>query len=171
MKKVLGILIAFALLMSVPLMVSAATTADIAVTATPQSISIEISPVEYDFQEVSESETPSTAESYFTVDNTSNIVTDQAISVTTDTWAGGVTWAHDDGGTPGVDTAGLTANQDGTWGVSDVIIKFNATHNLIVDDQAADTDYDLGIKLYAPTSFGDAVEKSITVRITASAAS
>src|SRR3990172_2403909 len=86
-----------------------------------------------------------------------------ALAATT-TWSGGVTWAHSETATPGADTAGLKANKGGTWGTGDVIVK-NGTPNDIATDQAATTNYQFGLKLWAPTSFGDGVEKSITVRV------
>lgn len=131
------------------------------------SVSISVSPSGYSFGVIAASSTPSTSTSYFTIDNDSTCQTDQTIRVTTSTWSGGVTWTHSDTATPGANQAGLKANKGGTWGVGDVIIKYNATYNFIAENQAASTDYSFGLKLWAPTSFGDAVPKSIVVRISA----
>lgn len=165
MKKVIGILIGVALLLSLPILVSAST-ADISVTATPQLISITVSPTSYDFGNVAPGATPFTTTTYFTIDNTSNVVTNQTISVTTSTWSGGIGWTHSDTCTPGANTAGLKANKGGTWGTGDVIVKYTSPL-YIAENQAANTDYSFGLKLWAPTSFGDSVTKSITVRVTA----
>lgn len=146
----------------------AATSADITVTATPSYIAISCNQSTYDFGTVAASATPSTATNWATIDNTSSVQTDQTIAVTTNTWSGGVTWTHSDTATAGADTAGLSANKGGTWGVGDVIVKYSAP-NYIAENQAATTDYSFGLKLYAPTSFGDGVQKSITVRISAAA--
>lgn len=129
--------------------------------------SITVDPITYNFGVVAESSTPSTITTYFTITNASTIQTDQTISVTTNTWSGGVTWTHSDTATPGVNTAGLLANKGGTWGTGDVIIKYNATWNYIAENQAANTNYSFGLKLIAPTSFTDGVQKQIIVRITA----
>lgn len=127
---------------------------------------ISVSPIFYDFGVVAESTTPYTATNYFTIDNTSTMQTDQTIAVTTSTWSGGVGWTHSDTATPGANQAGLLSNKEGTWGVGDVIVKFD-TPDYIAENQPASTDYGFGLKLIAPTSFGDGVEKAITVRITA----
>ena len=171
-KALIAVLAALAIALVPCSGVLAATTADIVVTATPQYIAVEMAVGNdtYDFGLVAESATPSTAEDYFNVVNSSTVVTDNTISVTTSTWSGGVTWTHSDTATPGEDTAGLLANQDGTWGVGDVIVK-NSDPNILADDQAATTNWAFGLKLYAPTAFTDGVEKEITVRVTAAAAS
>jgi hypothetical protein len=144
----------------------ALTTADVTVTATPSYISISVLPTTNDFGVVAASSTPSTTTTYFTIDNNSSVVTDQTIAVTTTTWSGGVTWTHSDTCTPGADTAGLMANKGGTWGTGDIIVK-NASPNPIAENQPATTDYSFGLKLYAPTSFSDGVQKQIIVRVTA----
>jgi len=131
--------------------------------------SITVNPIEYDFGVVAESTEPYTSTSYFLIDNTSTMQTDQTISVTTSTWSGGVTWTHSDTATPGADTAGLKANKGGTWGTGDVIAKYNAPLNDIATNQPANTDYSFGLKLWSPTSFADGVQKQIVVRITAAA--
>ena len=129
---------------------------------------ISVLPVEYDFGVVAESTEPYTATDYFTITNSSTMQTDQTISVTSATWTGGNAFTHSDTATPGADTVGLLANQDGTWGVGDVIVKY-ASPNYIVENQPANTSYNFGIKLLSPTSASDGVEKENTVRITATA--
>ena len=150
----------------VPVPVFAATTADVSVNATPAYVSITVSPTSYGFGVVAAGATPSTTTAYFTIDNTSTVVTNQTISVTTSTWSGGATWTHSDTATAGIDTAGLKSNKGGTWGAGDVTVKY-ASPLKIATDQAATTDYSFGLKLIAPTEFTDGVLKEITVRVTA----
>jgi len=164
MKKLLALLIVAGLL-AIPIAAQAAT-ADITVTATPQLVSISVDPTSYDFETVGPGTTPYTSTTYFTLDNTSNVVTDHTISVTTSSWSGGVGWTHSDACTPGADTAGMKTNRGGTWGTGDIVVKYSSPL-YIYEDCPANTDYSFGLKLWAPTSFSDAVEKQITVRVTA----
>jgi hypothetical protein len=167
-RLILPLLVAIVLIIGIPLHALAAPTADISVTATPQYVAISCDQASYDFGVVAASATPSTATNWATIDNTSSVQTDQTISVTAASWSGGATWTHSDTATAGADTAGLSANKGGSWGTGDVIIK-NASPNYIAENQAATTDYSFGLKLYAPTSFTDGVQKSITVRVSAAA--
>jgi len=128
--------------------------------------SITVDPTSYGFGTVSASSTTSTTTVYFTIDNTSTILTDHTISVTTSTWSGGVGWTHSDTATAGADTAGLLANKGGDWGTGDIIVKYD-TPNYIYDNCPANTGYSFGLKLLAPTSFSDGAQKQIIVRITA----
>lgn len=167
-RLLLSVALALVALFSFALPMAAATSQDITVTATPTFISIACNQTDYDFGTVAASATPSTATNWATITNSSTVQTDQTIAVTTNTWSGGVGWTHSDTATAGADTAGLSANKGGTWGVGDVIVKYS-TPNYIAENQAASTPYDFGLKLYAPTSFSDGVEKSIVVRISAAA--
>ena len=126
---------------------------------------ISVSPNSYDFGAVAESSTPASSTTYFTITNASTMITDSTVSVTTNTWSGGVTWTHSDTATAGEDTAGLLSNKGGTWGTNDVIVKYT-TPNTLAASQAASTNWSFGLKLIAPTLFGDGVQKSIIVRIT-----
>lgn len=169
MKRLLIALALVIVLMmpAVPVLATPGTTQDITVTATPALVAIEANQSSYDFGYVQESETPYTATDWCTIDNTSNIQTDQTISVLSATWEGGATdWTHDDTGTPGTNTVGLLANKGGTWGVGDVIVKY-ASPNYIAENQTADTDYSFGLKLLAPTTISFYTQQQITVRITA----
>ena len=169
MKKLLiSLLVALTLVLLPATGVFAATTADVAVTATPAFIAITDNVTSYDFGVVAASSTTQSNEDWVGITNTSTVQTDITIAVTSATWAGGVTWTHSDTATPGVDTAGLNSNRGGTLGVSDVIVKFNAP-NYIYENCPASTSFTYGIQLLAPTSFGDGVEKSNTVRISAAA--
>lgn len=166
MKKLfIGVAIAVLLLFSVvPAM--ADTSQDVTVTATPTYISIANTPTSYDFGVVAASSTPATTSGYFSIDSTSTVITNIAIAVTTTSWSGGVGWTHSDTATAGADTAGLQA---GTGGTNDIIVK-NASPNNLVSSLAADTDYSWNLQLIAPTSFSDGAEKTIIVRLTATAA-
>ncbi len=167
MGKYIPPLMALITIFSTPtIQVLAATDADIDVTATPAFVGISCDQTVYNFGVVAASATPSTTTSWATITNTSTVQTDQTISVTTTVWAGGVTWAHAEDGIPGSDIAGLKTNRGGTWGVGDVIIK-NGTPNFIYENCPALTGYSFGLKLWAPTAFGDGIEKSITVRVSA----
>lgn len=167
-KYILSILIAFTLILTLVTPAFAATTADVTVTATPAYIAITDNQSSYDFGVVAASATPYTPEDWCLITNTSTVQTDITIAVTSDTWAGGVTWDHSDTCTIGTDTAGMKANRDGTWGVGDIIVKY-ASPNYIYENCAALTDFAYGLKLWAPDAFTDGVEKSITVRVSAAA--
>ena len=87
--------------------VSAATTADVTVTATPEYIAVSDNAASYDFGVVATSSTTNTSTAHVGITNSSTVQTDITISVTSATWSGGVTWTHSDTATPGADTAGL----------------------------------------------------------------
>jgi len=127
---------------------------------------ITVSPTTYNFGVVTESSTPSTTTSYFTITNTSTMITNNTVSVTTTAWSGGVTWTHSDTATPGANTAGLKANKNGTWGTGDVVVKYTSP-NVLAASQPANTNWNFGLKLWTPTSFTDGVQKQIVVRVTA----
>ena len=167
-KYILLIILALALILMPSVPAFAATTADVTVTATPAYVAIADNQTSYDFAVVAVSTTPYTSEDWCAITNTSTVQTDITIAVTAATWSGGVTWTHSDTCTPGADTAGLKANRDGTWGVSDIIIKYD-TPNYIYEDCPALTDFAYGIKLWTPESYTDGVEKEITVRVSAAA--
>lgn len=169
MKKYLISLILVLLLVLLPVQaVFADTTADVTVTATPEYIAITDNASTIDFGVVAASSTPYTDTSQVGITNTSTVQTDQTIAVTAETWSGGVTWAHSESAEAGADTAGLEANRGGSWESGDIIVKY-ASPNYIYENCAALTDYDYGLQLIAPTSFGDGVEKEITVRVSAAA--
>lgn len=167
-KFIVSAVLALVLVLILATGVWAATTADVDVTATPAYVEISCDQPSYDFGVVAENATPSTTTTWAAVTNGSTVQTDQTIGVTAATWAGGVTWTHSDTATPGVNTAGLKTNRGGTWGTGDIIIKYTAP-DYIYENCPASTGYSFGLKLWAPTSFTDGVEKSITVRVTAAA--
>lgn len=144
----------------------AATTADVTVTASPSYISIAATNTTYDFGAVIESSVTNTATAYFPIVNSCSVQSDQTISAVTGNWTGGTEWIHSDTATAGIVTAGLSANQEGAWGVGDIIVK-NAAPNFIAENQAATTNYSFGLQLYAPTVFHDGAQKTMVVRISA----
>ena len=144
----------------------AATTADVTVTALPSYISIVATNTTYDFGAVTEGSYTNTTTAYFPIVNSCSVVSDNTISAVTGNWTGGTEWIHDDTATPAAVTAGLTSNQEGTWGVGDVIVQ-NAVPQLIADDQGATTNWSFGLNLLAPTEFQDGAQKTMVVRITA----
>lgn len=169
LTKIIGLISVFSLLVFIALpgvTVSAATTQDITVTATPAYVSISCNQTDLDYGVVAANITSNTTTNWATIDNTSTVQTDQTIGVTTSTWAGGVTWTHSDTCTVAEDTAGMKANKNGTWGTGDVIVKYSSP-NYIAENQTADTDYYFGLSLWTPESFTDGVEKTITVRVSA----
>ncbi len=169
MKRILASLVlCLVLLFSVAIPTSAATTADVTVTATGAYVAISCDQANYGFGTVAASATPSTTTTWATVTNSSSVNINVAIAVTSVTWSGGVTWAHSDTATAGTDQAGLKSNAGGTWGVSDVIIKFNSPNN--IENNFSGASFQFGLKLIAPSDFTDGVQKSNTVRLTASAA-
>ncbi len=168
MKKLLLSLItalALVLYMSVP---AFAATADVTVTATPSYVSITDNATTYDFGVVSESTNYTTSTALVAITNASSVQTDHTISVTTGNWSGGLMWIHDNTGTKGVYTAGMASN-NATWGVGDVIVEsdITGTPNYIYENCPANVSYTYGLKLVAPSSFNDGVQKSIIVRISA----
>jgi hypothetical protein len=163
----LSIVIVLSLSSALPIL--AATTADITITATPTFLSISVDPTSYGFGTIAASSTPNSTTDHFTVTNSSNVITNHTIAVTSATWTGGVGWTHSDTATPGSDTVGMKANKGGTWGAGDVIVKSAAPNN-IATSQAATTNYSFGLQLVAPTAFTDGVQKSNTVRITVTSA-
>lgn len=167
MKKYLfSILAAFMAVLLTTLPVAAATTQDITVTAVPAFVEISCNQSSYAFGVVSASSTPYTATNWGSITNTSTVQTDQSISVSGN-WTGGVGWTHSDTATPGENTAGMLSNRGGTWGSGDITITIAGAY--VYENCPASTNYTFGLKLIAPTGFTDAVQKTITVSISAAA--
>jgi len=165
MRKLIGILIALVLVLIPVSAASADTYDDITLYATPEYVSISITPDSYNFTTVAASATPDTGIGNFTLTNGSTVEVDFTIAVTTNTWAGGVTWAHSDTCTVGEDQAGLKAGVDDDDDLFDVIVKYSDPNYLLEDYTGAG--FDFSLELYAPDAFTDGVEKSIVVRVTA----
>ncbi len=134
-------------------------------------VAITVSPVGYDFGVVEPNLTYNTTTAYFTVTNTSSVTTNVSIGVTTNTWAGGAGWTHNDSGSPGATAAALKANAAGTWGTGDVTVKYAAPLGDIKTSLGASTNFTWGLSLATPTdAFPDGNQKTITVILTARAA-
>jgi len=145
--------------------VSALTTADVAVNATPSYVTITNAPDNYGFGTVLVSTNTSTAVGYFTITNGSSVAIDIAISCNA-TWAGGNGWTHSDTGTPASTTAALYSTPNTVaW---NIIVK-NATPNNLVAGLAASTNQAWGLRLMSPTVYDDGVLKTNTVTLTATA--
>lgn len=154
-----------------PITVSAATTADFTVTATGEYIAITDNATSYAFGTGAASSTANTSVVYIGITNTSSVQTDMTIAVTGNWTSAGTGWTHDNTGTPGANTAAMLASQNGTWGVSDVIVEeiTLGTPNNLYENCPADTNFGYGVGLHWPTSFDDGDENSNTVRVTAAA--
>lgn len=144
---------------------SAATTQDVTVTATPTFVSISNSPNSFDFGSVAASTDENTGTDYFTITNTSTVAIDVDIRAVSG-WEGGATdWTY---GAAGEDTAKLAASA-GTGSYAVDIAAVDTDYELI-DSLGATTNDSWELKLVAPTSFTFGTEQSITVRLTASVA-
>jgi curli biogenesis system outer membrane secretion channel CsgG len=164
-RGLIALLLAVALILVPYGTVMAATTQNIEVTAQPTFISISNSPSSNDFGVVSENSNTSTSQGYFTVTNGSTVAIDCSIGTNASSWDsdGGVNWTHSDTGTAGEDTVGLFSSpNNAAW---NIIVK-NASPNDIVNDQAAETNWQWELRLVTGT-FTDGVVKAIKVVLTA----
>jgi len=166
MKRYLvSIILAFLLVAVWVVPVLGATDADVTVTYTVEYLAITDNTTTVAFGTIAASATPYTPTDYIAITNDSSVQVDATISVTGSTWTGGTAHTHSDTATPGANTVGLKTNRGGTWGVGDIVVKYD-TPNYIYENCAAGVDFAYGLKLYAPTSTSDGVQKSNTVRIT-----
>lgn len=158
-----------ALLVFLTVPVSAATTADVTVQATPAFVGITDNATTYDFGVVATSSTTNSTTDFIGITTASTVQTDVTISVTTANWTGGVDWIHSNTATAEADTVGLNSQRGGVWGASVVVVESDVggTPNFIYENCPATTNFDYGISLKAPTSFSDGVQKVVTLRISA----
>jgi hypothetical protein len=167
--RILAVVALLAIMALFPMTAMAATTADVTITVTPGAIGISDNVTSIDFGTVITSGTAQTDTAWVGITNTSTVETDHTIAVTGNTWTGGATaWTHSDTATAGADTVGLKSNRGGTWGVSDVIVKY-ATPNYIYENCPATTNYDYGLQILLPTSTTVNDQKTNTVRVTVAA--
>jgi hypothetical protein len=156
------LLVSVILIMIAPLAAMAATTADVVITATPTYIAMTNTPATWAVGIIAASSATATANgTYFTANNTGSVASNITLLVTTTNWTGGVGWIHSNTNTTAADTVGLGY---GTGATDTNILKTTAS-NLSTNLPAATT-VGWGMKLYAPTSFGDGVQKTVTVRLT-----
>lgn len=162
-KLVLALLLGLLpMFLGTPSYASAATTANITINATPAYVAITVNLTFYDFGVVASSSTTNTSTAEFGIDNTSTVQTDQTVATNATSWQGGLGWDHDDGGTAGDNTTAIYAHNT-DWSI---VVK-NAAPNFIAENQAAETDYDFGLSLQAPTVLYDGAEKTMGITITA----
>ena len=149
----------------------AATSQDVTVTATPSYVSIANSHADFDFGVITASSTENTTTGYFTLTNTSTVVTD--ITLVCDGWDGGANdWTYD---AAGADTGRLKASgtNGGTGGSTgagayDKVIPSSGSV-LLADDLTATTNVAWEMLLEAPTSFSYGNEQTTHVTVTATA--
>lgn len=152
------------LTISVPSMALAATTADVVITATPTYIAMTNTPSSWAIGVIAASSTNPTAnDSYFAASNNGSVTSNITLLVTTANWTGGVGWIHSNTNTTGADTVGLAYGTQGS-GTDQYILKTTAED--LVTGLASANYTRWGMKMYAPTSFGDGVQKTVTVRLT-----
>jgi hypothetical protein len=164
---ILSLLLTVVLLLGGVVMASpafAATTATVTVNATPTYVSVVNTPGGYPFGVVAISTNYSTTQGYFNITNGSSVNISIAISCNA-TWGGGAGWTHSDTGTPGVSTAALYCSSN--TGLFNTIVKNGTPNNLVSDTGASNILWEL--RLRSPTEFGDAVLKSNTITLTATA--
>jgi len=120
-------------------------------------------PISNNYGLVEESGTYETGLTNYSVTNNSSgsiTITIQAADFT-----GGNGWSLSDTATPGVDTVGLKAGIEG--GDYTIIVKKTPAYNVLVSGLADSATQNWGLKLYAPTSFSDGIEKTSVVTLTA----
>ena len=103
---------------------------------------------------------------HFTITNTSSSTLNITIHGT-DMTGGGASWTLSDTASPGADTFGLKAGLEG--GSYNIVVKKNATYNMLVSGLSAGNTQKWGLQLLAPTSFTDYIQKSGTIVLTATA--
>lgn len=167
MRKYLGIITSLVLMVALLLSgipVTAATTQDVTIDATPSFISISNAPSTFDFLTVAAGVDENTGTDYFTITNSSTVATDIDIRAVTG-WEGGANdWTY---GASGENTGKLAASA-GT-GLYTVDIAAVDTDYELIDNLGATTDDDWELKLIAPSSFTYGNAQQIVVRLTASA--
>ena len=165
--KYLILLLMTVIIAFMPAYVSAATTQDVTINATPSYIAISNAPDNYTFGVVSTSTNYTTTENYFNVTNDGSVNTDISIGTNNTEWVGGTAWTHSETATPGADTAGLMASTD-NYASEHIIVK-NASPNDLDTSVAADASVLWELRLLSPTSFSDGEIKAIKVTLTGTA--
>jgi len=154
MKKELFIIAALVSIlgvMAIPLMASADTSVNIAITATGSEINITCNQTSWDAGTLAASETAQTAINWGQVTNDGG---SEAVDVSIhghDMTGGIVTWTLADDATPGDAIIGMQAGLDDADDLYDIVIKKSAAYNLLSNELATDASDNFGIKFYAPT--------------------
>ena len=157
--------IAVTLLVPLARQALAATTDDVTVSATPSYIAISNSPETQDYGVIATSSDNDTAAAYFTITNTSTVVTNITIYGTN--FTGGAGWTLSADGSVGADTAGMYAGI--TSGSFDVVVTASPG-NTLKASLASSANQTWHLRLKAPSSFSDGAEKESTVTVSAAAA-
>lgn len=168
-RLIISVVLALTLLM-VPVSGALAAEDTVTVTATPSFVAIANSHSDYDFSVIAESSTENTGTGYFTLTNTSTVVTDVTLSCVT--WSGTSSWTY---GASDADTGQLKASGDnpgaggsGGAGTYNLVIPTSGSV-LLNDDLPATTNVAWEMQLDAPSSFSHGYEQTTTVTITATA--
>lgn len=122
-------------------------------------------PASWDFGSVAEGSSAQTALDEFTVTNDSDFAIN--ITISGSDMTGGTAWTLSDTGEPGDNIYGLWVGLSG--GDYTIIVKKNSPYNALVTGLAASGTQDWGLKLLAPTTFSDGVQKTGIVTLTATA--
>lgn len=177
----LAVTLAFGVAIAKPVPVEAATTADVAVTATPEFLAITNSLASWAVGAVAASDADSFwwdadgagyqakgAEPFVdgwmpaTITNTGSITSDIEVKVTSTTWAGGVGWTV--AAAVGADTVVVKAGITGTANEAAMVVLTGANQDLKTSLASSGT---IKWVLHLETgTFTDGVEKSGTVRLT-----
>lgn len=164
-RYLITLAIILVLLLSWVIPATAATTADVTVTATGAFVSYTSNATTYAFGVINASSTTNTSGVYIAFANTSSVSTNISVRMLAATWtSAGAGWTHSDTAA-GVNTAAMKANSGNTtaWSAS-VFIKFNTAYNEIAQSVGAGSTVCSGLSLLAPTSFTDGVSNNNTIR-------
>jgi len=148
---------------------SAATSADVSVTARGAFVSYTAGQTTYNFGTVAASSTTNTTVGWLVFTNLSSVTTNISVQMLATTYTStGAGWTHSDTAA-GVNTAAMKASSNNgtpTWDASTVFVKFTAPYNWLVSTNPIGSDYKTGLSLLAPTSFTDGFSNNNTVRFT-----
>jgi hypothetical protein len=168
MKKRLAF--AMSTLLVLTLLVTAATSQNVTITATPEYMDIANAPGSFDFLTVAAGVDENTGNDYFTITNGSTVVID--IDIQCNGWSGVSSWTY---GVPGADQGRMQASSgeggvggSGGSGTYDIQI-LDSVDTLIMDAVGTSTNpqWELQIDVASSFTFGD--EQTSTVTLTASA--
>lgn len=153
MKRALAILVVLAIIMAIGLVgivQAGTTTVNIAITAQGSEISITCNQTDWDAGTLAASETAESGLSWGQVENDGGA---EAVDISIrgyDMTGGAVTWTLSDDGNAGSGIIGMNAGLEG--GSYNIVIKKNASYNLLVDELATDATQNFGLQLKAPTA-------------------
>jgi hypothetical protein len=150
---ILTVVVSLMLVLAIPFGVAtAATSVNIAITATGSEINITCNQTTWDAGTLSTSETAQTAINWGQVQNDGG---SEAVDISIhghDMTGGAVTWTLSDDGNAGDAIIGMAAGLDDADDLYDIVIKKNAAYNLLVNELATDATEDFGLKFFAPSA-------------------